>query len=428
MTVVARSFAVETKIVESILSSKCVVCHKDNPRVPFDFHKASDFNANKKIIAEVVRSGYMPLWKADVHYSHFDNEVFLTEEEKKTILEWCESDVKIQKINSNKQVAYRYKKPDFSVLLKDSFIVPATGEDVFATIKIPFEFSSEQYVRGIEFVNLFPFLIHHASIFIVREAENMDIQKGIDRYLFKEDNSIPKKDFNLLHEMNLIPYNKQYLWDYLVYKTHWQFGMSSYVLPDSCGFILPKKGAIVLSNIHYKGTMKEVKDVLSFNFIKQSVESPRQCISTSIGNGQLSYVEPPLLIEPNKIQVHYSSIVLPADMSLMEVTPHMHYVGRQFVSYAITPKNDTIPIIRIKDWDADWQETYRFNPMLKIPKGSVLYIRGVYDNTRNNPKNPNNPPKKVGESMNKHDEMLEMLISFFPYLPNDEKNKIRYVP
>jgi hypothetical protein len=111
------------------------------------------------------------------------------------------------------------------------------------------------------------------------------------------------------------------------------------------------------------------------------------------------------------------------DISLLTVNPHMHLLGKKFLAYAIKPDGDTIPLIRINNWDFRWQYFYTFKHMIKIPKGSFIYVEGVYDNTTNNPLNPFNPPHTVSEqkgSMRVTDEMFQFIMTYLPYQNGDE--------
>ena len=95
---------------------------------------------------------------------------------------------------------------------------------------------------------------------------------------------------------------------------------------------------------------------------------------------------------------------------------------------AITLKKDTIPLIKIDDWNFRWQYFYTFKKMLKIPAGSEIVVEAVYDNTENNPDNPFYPPQEVSErvdfngrgSMKTSNEMLQFIINYLPYEQGDE--------
>ena len=84
---------------------------------------------------------------------------------------------------------------------------------------------------------------------------------------------------------------------------------------------------------------------------------------------------------------------------------------KKFIAYGITPANDTLPIIRINNWDFRWQYFYTFEKMMKIPAGTEIVVEGTFDNTADNPLNPFNPPRTVSEregSMRTTDEMFQL--------------------
>jgi hypothetical protein len=89
----------------------------------------------------------------------------------------------------------------------------------------------------------------------------------------------------------------------------------------------------------------------------------------------------------------------------------------------VAPEGDTIKLANIPEWDFRWQEIYRFKQLVKVPRGSVLHIEGLYDNTAENPANPNSPPKTIFSegSMKSTDEMMTLLMVYLPYQQGDEK-------
>jgi hypothetical protein len=110
------------------------------------------------------------------------------------------------------------------------------------------------------------------------------------------------------------------------------------------------------------------------------------------------------------------------DVSLLFINPHMHLIGKTFKAMAITPNADTIPLVHIADWDFNWQDFYRYKKMVKIPAGSVLHAEATYDNTNQNPFNPNYPAKSMPfeTGMNESNEMMRLVILYLPYLVGDE--------
>jgi hypothetical protein len=111
---------------------------------------------------------------------------------------------------------------------------------------------------------------------------------------------------------------------------------------------------------------------------------------------------------------------VPFAISLYGIAPHCHKLGTHWTVYAVTPQNDTINLIKINDWDFNWQGAYQFKQLLKIPAGSVLHAFAGYDNTTNNPSNPNSPPQTVTWGEGTADEMFYLPFLYLPYFPGDE--------
>ena len=98
----------------------------------------------------------------------------------------------------------------------------------------------------------------------------------------------------------------------------------------------------------------------------------------------------------------------------------MHFLGKSFKAFAVTPEGDAIFLVKIDKWDFNWQETYQFEKLLKIPKGSTIFVEAVFDNTESNPANPNRPPKTVTYGWETNSEMLDLVLYYLEYKDGDE--------
>jgi hypothetical protein len=99
---------------------------------------------------------------------------------------------------------------------------------------------------------------------------------------------------------------------------------------------------------------------------------------------------------------------LPVDAHVLAVLPHAHYLGRAVEGTAKLPDGSTRTLIRIGDWDFNWQTDYKFSTPLQLPKGTELTMRWTFDNSAANPRNPSNPPKPVRYGAQSSDEMAEL--------------------
>jgi hypothetical protein len=83
----------------------------------------------------------------------------------------------------------------------------------------------------------------------------------------------------------------------------------------------------------------------------------------------------------------------------------MHMVGKEIKVTITPPEGETKTLIAIKEWDYNWQETYFLKEALPIEKGTRLDVEAIYDNSEQNPLNPNRPPKDVEWGEQTTDEM-----------------------
>jgi Flp pilus assembly protein TadD len=104
------------------------------------------------------------------------------------------------------------------------------------------------------------------------------------------------------------------------------------------------------------------------------------------------------------------SYVLPVDAEVEAVQPHAHYRARDVRGEARLPDGTSRTLIHIRDWDFRWQHVYRYASPLRFPKGTTLSMRYVYDNSPDNLRNPEHPPKRARWGQRSSDEMGDLWI------------------
>jgi tetratricopeptide (TPR) repeat protein len=105
---------------------------------------------------------------------------------------------------------------------------------------------------------------------------------------------------------------------------------------------------------------------------------------------------------------------LPADVHVLAVYPHAHFLARTMEAHATLPDGREQPLIRIDAWDFKWQDVYRYAQPLRLPKGTAISFRYTYDNSAGNPRNPSRPPKRVVAGMRSTDEMARLQLQVRP--------------
>lgn len=412
------------KNIQPIIQRNCLECHIQNGAGPFDLNSYESVSKRAHTIQKVTTSGFMPPWQVDTNYSKLSGIKKLTLQDLKLIDKWIKKgmpkgdDVDLIKDSTlNITQTNLFGKPDLVLRMKNSVKITGDNKEQFIIYKFPFEIPFDTTVCYCEFIADKKTLVHHMDAFVYNVNDNVNVNQP--PYILSTDSilnyqAIPFK-FGLSTPENQAQEINGAVWDYFP-------GSKLIKYPDGIyrSFKINKKGAIVANSLHYGGSPNAVTDSSYFNifYCKQKVD--RQIIALSIGSPSQEIV-PPLLIPPNVTRTFYSSYYTRFDLSLIAVQPHMHYIGKQFTAYAITPNKDTIKLIKIDKWDFRWQRQYKFKKMLYIPKGSEIVTEGHYDNTVNNPFNPSNPPQTIYHSIKTKDEMLQLWLYFVKFKKGDEK-------
>ncbi len=408
------------KDIQPIMYKKCASCHHQGESAPFSLLTYDDLAKRKSFIKEVVQSRYMPPWKPDNKYVHFANDRSLSQTEINQIVKWVDADAPEGKPVKNaiplKQPVDGTmfgRKPDLVLKVKDSFLVKGDGEERFVLFKIPFELADSFNVEAIEFNSNNKKLIHHANYAVHSVPDtSININKTEDLINLSEDDRTKIDQYKI--------YKKT-----ITYYGGWIPGSMYESYPGHIGWVMPKRGVILLT-VHFAPSSIDQQSINGINlfFKKEKIERRIKVISFGSGGIGERDITPPLEVKANTVQKFSLDLINPSSaFSIMYVWPHMHYLGKDFKAYLILPNsNDTVKLVHIPDWDFRWQEIYKMKKFVKAPKGSIIHIEGVYDNTAQNPFNPRIPPKTAYSSgdMYSLNEMLTLLMVFLPYEPGDE--------
>lgn len=403
--------------VEPVLQRKCGVCHNPGEAAPFPLLNYEDFTKRLPFIKKVISTGYMPPWQADTAYSHFANQRGLTVEEKQAILAWIDNkapkgkapkNALVQNTNAGKLLNGR--APDLVLKSKIPFTVKGNNKERFIEYKVPFELPAGKSVEAIEFVTNNKKIIHHVNYGFYSVADtSVDLDAGLST-IDTDEEPQNRSAFDPLKRT-------------MVYYTGWIPGASAEYYPNDFGWTFPSRGVVIFTT-HYAPIAADEQSIVGVNMYFKDAPVKRPVRIISIGSGGVGErdIDPIFMIPPDQVKTFELKMRTPEEQSLLYVWPHMHYLGRSFEAFVVTPGNDTIHLVKIPQWDFRWQELYRFKKPVKIPRGSVIYMKGTYDNTKDNPFNPSDPPKYVFSkgSMRSDDEMFTLLLIYAQYNLGDE--------
>jgi tetratricopeptide (TPR) repeat protein len=113
------------------------------------------------------------------------------------------------------------------------------------------------------------------------------------------------------------------------------------------------------------------------------------------------------------------------DLDVLAIYPHAHYLGKLLEGYATLPDGTRRWLIRIPDWDPNWQSVYRYRSPVFLPKGTVVSMRFHYDNSTANPRNPHHPPERVRGGNQATDEMAHLWLQVLPRGADDRRMELQ---
>jgi hypothetical protein len=385
--------------IEPIVQNNCAPCHRPGGVGPFSLLSYEEVSAKAKLVAFVTKTRYMPPWKADASFQSYKNERLLKAEEIELIQQWLAAGMPEGKKRkgTKKTVALPAPQPDLSLVMTKPFTIPDKGVEEFRFFSMPTNVQNDVYLSKVEFVPGNKGQVHHSRIM----ADTTQRIRGIDG-LSEFD---PK-----VRLFQSIPLVDEFLYG-------WVPGNEGITFPRGTGKKLFKGTDLVL-NIHYSPSSRTQHDqsVINLYFAKGPVE--REVKTLALRENDIS--NQPFFLPAETQPTFYISYTVESDISLISVLPHMHFLGKSFRALAATPEGDAVPLIKIDNWDFNWQSTYVFKRLLKIPAGSIILVQATYDNTSANPANPNIPAKNVGYGWNSTDEMCNLILYYVDYKEGDE--------
>lgn len=399
---------------KQVFEAKCLSCH--NTFHSLNFRDPEVFLNNTAMMQAVVESGYMPPAYSDTTYSRFSNEHVLTKGEKTDLLDWLSrADLKRERFSREETLS---PVPDYSLRVGGGFQLPGDNKDHFVFYKIPFRLACDTLVSCIEFIPLSKGKInHHLNYEVVPYHGGMDTG-GI---AFREVNKDGFNTQELFRQLGLTDARGQLPGE--LYYGSWLPGMTALRFAPPFAIFMPKQGFIAVNVMHYSPSPLTERDSFQFNFYFTKAYKDLLYRKTEVlitGSGYTP-VEPEFVIGPNERKWFHSELVVPNDIIAYSINPHMHKIGRQFIAYA-TYHGDTLPLIRIKDWNFNFQENYVFIHPIVLKANTRIHIEGYYDNTEENLQNPFLPPQRIvgSDGMLTNEEMLLMGMIYVNLNKSDE--------
>ena len=349
-----------------IIKTKCAVCHNPVGSAPMNLLNYSDLAGRKTMLRYVLNNNLMPPWhNIDKTLGPWENDLSLTAKEKALLLRWLSSGLPYRNASNRKKYLTKtsnfIKNPDYIIKLPHSVTIPPTGLIPYKEFIIDPGFKEDKWIRKYEFV-LKPKIVHHSVIRIV------------DKCFLKKR----KTKFQICSK----PINKGFsIW------IGSRFAIQGFPkfkdLGEDLGIKVPK-GSVFLFQIHYGSIGKKIIDNES--------EVRIQFLSTKPKYKRVSLTLLDTKLNIPSHQKNYLSEMkyrIKQSAQLVSATSHMHLRGKATSISVINPKGTEKKILRLDPFNYNLQRIYYFKNPKEIAKDSTLVCRNWFDNSSENPVNPN---------------------------------------
>ena len=389
------------KDIAPLVFDRCAPCHRPGQAAPFSLLTFPEVKKHAKQIAETTEKRLMPPWLPEPDCAEFSGARRLSAGQLGLIQQWV-AEGAIEGNSADLPPApqwaagWQLGQPDLVLRLPQPYTLGPDGKDIYRNFVIPIPITNTHFVQAVELVPDNPKIVHHAFIKIDRTRESRRLDERDAEPGFGFMNTPVSAQMPEGHFLGWVP------------------GKVPSKEPKGLAWTVEKDTDLVLQ-LHMRPTGKPetIQPSIGFYFTDQPpTNTPFKILLTShtidIPPGVKDYV-----IE--------DSFRLPVDVEALAVMPHGHYLCRDMQGLATLPDGTKKWLIRIKNWDFNWQGDYQYSQPVPLPKGTTLLMRYTYDNSTNNIRNPNSPPKRAAYGPQTTDEMGELWLQVLPRNRDDLK-------
>jgi hypothetical protein len=373
------------KEVLPILQKRCQDCHRPGEAAPMSFLTYQDARPWAKAMRAAVLTRKMPPWFADPHVGKFANDRSLSQAEIDTLVAWAdggakEGDPKDAPAPRQFVDGWNIGTPDLVLETPNAFEVPATGQVEYQYVIIPTKLTEDRWIETTEVRPGNRAVMHHVIAFIREPGSKWmpDAQPGVA--------FVPPRGSR---------------------GGALSAGLGSYVpgqvVVAPAGSprraTLLKAGSDIVFQLHYtpNGTATTDKTRIGIVFAK---EPP----ATRLVGGNSAVMKLAIPAGDSNYKVEGSS-TLQYDCDLISMMPHAHLRGKAFEYRIVRPDGQTETVLSVPHYNFNWQLTYYLEKPIHLTKGTKLEVTGWYDNSANNPFNPD-PNKEVHWGEQTWEEMM----------------------
>ena len=374
----------------------CTTCHRPEEAAPFSLLTYADAKKHARQIADVTRDKSMPPWLPEPQALKFADEMRLTDNEIDLIQRWVEQGAEEGKPADLQAPptfvqGWRLGTPDVVLQAEKPFVLPPQGTDTYWNFIFRVPITETKWVSAVEIHPGDKRYIHHANLLIDRDESSRSREAvpgaGFGGMEIRIESQVFEPDSHLLF---------------------WKPGTVPSVEPDGMALRLDK-GTDLILNTHMQpsGKTEIIQPSIGLYFTSHPATKFPMLLQLE------DDTEPDIPAGQRDFPVT-DDFILPVDVNLLAIYPHAHYLGKDIEAWATLPDGSREELIHIPHWNLNWQAVYRYAEPVLLPKGTAVSMRYIYDNSVDNPLNPNHPPTRVKSGNRSSDEMCHLWLQVLP--------------
>jgi hypothetical protein len=393
------------KDVLPILQNNCQTCHRAGEVAPMSLITYEETRPWVMAIKLAVTTKKMPPWYADPQYGHFSNERKLSPQEIKTIIAWADTgapagDPKDKPAPVKFVDGWNIGVPDRVLEMPVAYNVPEQGTIDYQYMVIPGNFTQDTWIRAAEVRPGNRAVVHHVIAFIRSpESKWMRDAKPGEFFVPKKENEQPEGGNNNQQQAGANqPERRRRAGEIGELLVGYAPGLQALDLHNGEAKLL-KAGSDIVLQLHYTANGSAGADKTKIGLV-YAKEPPK------VRNLQLAASNPGFKIPPNDPNYEVKSqVMLQETVTLADLMPHMHFRGKDFKYIAIYPDGHEETLLSVPKYDFNWQLGYQLAKPIVLPKGTRIECTAHFDNSINNPYNPD-PTQTVKWGEQTWEEMM----------------------
>jgi tetratricopeptide (TPR) repeat protein len=385
-----------TRDIAPLVFKYCAPCHRPGEVAPFPLLTYEDTAKFSRQIAFITQRRIMPPWLPAPGAFHFQGEMRLSDEQIARFQRWAQQGTPqgpaadlppTPKFTTGWQLG----KPDLILRARKPYTLPAGGTDNYWNFIFPTQEPNVRWIKAIEIRPGEKRVVHHANILVDRLHSSRAQEKH-------PGDGFPGMELRIESES----------FDPDSHLFFWKPGSAPHEEPPGMALRLePGNDFVLNTHMQPSGKPEQIEPSIGIYFTDQPATKFPMLLELQ-NDGALD-------IPPGVANFPVSdSFTLPTDVDLLAIYPHAHYLGKELRAVATLPGAEPVDLILIPRWDLNWQAVFYYEQPVFLPKGTVVTMQYVYDNSDANPSNPFRPPQRVRGGNRTTDEMAHLWLQVLP--------------